>query len=591
MTRNACPQWLHPFLFPLAQLISQNLRGTDPQAHWTELECLNLFTKPPQFSQGQAALPCFVFAKALKKSPVQIAQQLSQTFGESLPQGVSKVEAVGGYLNFYADFSVVGPKILDSVHSGAFFNPLLAPNQVEKIVVEFSQPNTNKSMHIGHLRCLVLGDSVCRLLDRVGHQVVRATYPGDMGTHVAKSLWYIGEKLQFQLPSENQASWLGEVYAKADALLTQELGTPKEEQNRLQLTNIVKEIHHKSGPFFKLWELTRQWSFEYMKSVYDWLSCPFDVWYTESECDAPSIELVKQKLNEGFFKEDAGAIGIDLSSYKLGFALYLKSDGNGLYLTKDLELMRRKFSDPQVTKSVYVVDARQNFHFKQLFKTGELMGYPQAAKSVHLSYETVNTEDGTPFSSRALNGVNLTSLREDLESKVTSDYLERYRGAWSDSQIQDTAKDITIAALKYGLLKVDNNTQIHYNREEWLKLDGETGPYLQYVVARCGTILEKCGSPQVSQPLEFTMDLEKELLWSIVEFNNQILKAAQEYRPCVVATALYDLAKQFNRFYESCPIKTAEGSVKNLRLSLVYSTQSLMKHGLQLLGIPWVPKM
>jgi arginyl-tRNA synthetase len=211
-----------------------------------------------------------------------------------------------------------------------------------------------------------------------------------------------------------------------------------------------------------------------MRDVYEWLGVSFDVWYTESECDKPSAELVRHKLAEGFFAQDQGAVGIDLSPWKLGFAMFLKSDGNGLYITKDLELLRRKFEDPAVTRSVYVVDARQKLHFQQLFKTGELMGYPQATKSVHLSYETVNTEDGTPFSSRALNGLKLMDLKRDMESKVTADYLERYRGQWSDEDIRRTAEIVTIGALKYGMLKVDNNTQINFVRDEWLRLDTST---------------------------------------------------------------------------------------------------------------------
>jgi arginyl-tRNA synthetase len=301
---------------------------------------------------------------------------------------------------------------------------------------------------------------------------------------------------------------------------------------------------------------------------------------------------VHEKYQQGFFVKDKGAIGIDLSPWKLGFAMFLKSDGNGLYLTKDLDLIVKKFSDPQVTKSIYIVDSRQKLHFQQLFKTAELMGYPQAKKSLHLSYETVNTQEGKPFSSRQLNGLQLEDLKNKMEERVISHYLERYQGQWSPKEILGTAQDIAKGALKYGMLCVDHNTQIRFSLEEWLRLDGDTGPYLQYVHARCCRILEKQGKPSQKTEFQVQEHSEEQLLCALVHFRVVVKHSAKQYRPCVLARYLHDLAKTFNQFYEQCPIQILPaGVMKESRLALVWGTQKIIQRGLCLLGIPAPEKM
>lgn len=551
-----------------------------------------LLTVPPEFHLGQAALPCFSFAKALRKAPAMIAEELAERISKCERATIDRVDAVAGYLNFHQNPAHVGANLFQRISTASFFTKeKISDATREKIVIEYSQPNTHKALHVGHLRCLVLGDAVSRILAYAGHTVVKATYPGDLGAHIAKTLWYIQNRFQEKLPTSNQADWLGEIYALADEAIKEETGTEKEAQNRAQITDILRQLQNKSGSAYNLWEETREWSLEQLRAIYSWLGVHFDVWFFESECDQPSRELVKQKFAEGFFVQDQGAIGIDLSSYKLGFALFLKSDGNGLYLTKDLELLRRKFADPAITSSIVVVDQRQKLHFQQLYKTAELMGYPQAAKSSTLLYETVNTPGGKAFSSRSRNGLPLLELRAAMENKVTGDYLERYRGIWTDDEIADTARCVAIGALKYGMLRVDNSTPVTFILEEWLKLDGDTGPYLQYMHARCCNILEKQGHPVSSGQTQFEATEERALLFHLTRFNEFAQQAALYQRPSIVAAYLYDLAKSFNRFYEACPIRSAVGDLRNSRLHLVASAGRVMKEGLALLGIPAPSKM
>jgi arginyl-tRNA synthetase len=569
---------------------------------------------PPDFAMGQLALPCFALAKTFRMAPAELATALAEKINQTIAQEsaapasnkaaasklVASASAVAGFLNMTARFDQLAkdlvPRLLDD---SLFASPLHSRPQPERIVVEYSQPNTHKALHVGHLRCLVLGDAVSNLLAAAGHEVIRVTYPGDMGAHIAKTLWFLKNHHQEPAPATHRGDWLGDLYATAHAFIEDASKDPAQgESIKKAIGGVLAELQNGSGPYYELWQETREWSFTEMRSVYDWMGVTFDEWFTESQCDAPSRELVLQKEREGLFVRDQGAIGIDLSPWKLGFALLLKSDGNGLYLTKDLELIRRKFSDPKVTRSIVVVDARQKLHFRQVFKIAELMGYPQAAASAHLDYETVNTADGKQaFSSRTKNGMKLFELKRLMEEKVTKDYLERYRSQWNDDDIQKTASLVTVGAIKYGMLKVDNNTQVHFDIAEWLRLDGDTGPYLQYVHARCLNILDKqAGTREVSQgthslAFDLTEDIEKDLLVRLARYFDALRQGAELLRPTFVAAYLFDLAKTFNRFYEQCSIKESAGDVRATRLALVAATAKVMERGLGVLGIPAPDRM
>jgi arginyl-tRNA synthetase len=556
----------------------------------------HLVSTPPEFKFGQAALPTHSFAKKFRQSPVKIAEEMAKQISASVAKlgessFVSKVEAVNGYLNFHCSFKTYGAYLLADIRKGDYFErSLVEASKKEKINVEFAQPNTHKALHVGHLRNMVFGDSICRILEYAGHDVVRATYPGDMGAHIAKSLWYIQTKLNGKLPTERQADWLGEVYAKSDDFV-KTLNEADQPKVKAEIGAVLKQLQEQRGPAYELYKITREWSLRQMREVYEWLNIPFDVWYFESECDEPSRQLVLKKFEEGFFQKSEGAVGLDLSQYNLGFAMYLKSDGNGLYLTKDLELIRKKFADPAVTRSIVVVDARQRLHFQQLFKTAELMGYPQAAKSIHLSYESVTTPDGVAASSRNLNGILLADLRKVMEDKVTLDHLAEYHGTWSEADINKTAEVVTLGALKYGFLHVDGNSVIKFMLEEWLKLDGDTGPYLQYVHARCQSLLEKVGRPAEKFNLKFETSFEEELLVHLGRFNQSALHAAEGYRPAAISGYLLELCKLYNRFYKECPVRTSEGDLKDSRLALVEASARILRTGLALLGIPSPDRM
>ncbi len=541
----------------------------------------SLLGTPPTKEAGDIAFPLFILAKEVKSNPALAAKKLQESF-DLLPTFILKIEAQGPYLNFFLNFDEVAKVLLPEIIQGDFFKRKLSVN-TPKTMIEFSQPNTHKELHVGHMRNLCLGDSLIRLHRYCGFDIISSTFPGDVGTHVAKCLWYLKFHYQGEIPKDRKGAWLGTLYSSAHNKLEEERGTEKEEKNREQLTLILKQLEKKEGEYFDLWKTTREWSIELMKKIYEWAGVHFDVWYWESEVDSDSVKLARDYQKKGLFKEDQGCVGVDLSEYKLGFCMLLKTDGNGLYATKDIELARRKFQDFKIEKNIYVVDKRQEHHFKQVFKVLELMGFENASKCFHLQYDFVELPDGA-MSSRKGNIVPLESLIENMVKMIKEKYLNRYQNEWSDHQIEETAQIVAKGAIKYGMTKIDPNKKIVFDMEEWLKLDGESGPYAQYAYARINSMLIKLGRSE-SCDFKLETDQEKNLVSVLMNFNTIAQQATEHYRPSLLTAYLYDLGRAYNSFYADCPVASSTGVTRGTRLALSESTALVMKKGLELLGI------
>jgi arginyl-tRNA synthetase len=548
------------------------------------------FTDPPNNKLGHLAYPCFMLAKSLKKSPAMIAGLLAEKVLEN--EVIESVTAAGPYLNIYIKKEFIGDRVVKKILNGSYFKiPIVA--DPPKTMVEYSQPNTHKVLHVGHMRNLCLGNALCKIMNYCGYQVVTATYPGDVGTHVAKCLWYIQNHYRGERPKTDQGEWLGEVYTYATQKLEEEKGTEKEETNRAQLTEVLKQIHKKSGSYFSLWEETRQWSLDLMKAIYDWSGVTFDQWFYESEIDGYSLDLARKYLEQGKLVEDQGAIGIDLREDNLGFCILVKSDGNGNYACKDVALAQIKFDNFSIEKNIYVVDERQSYHFNQVFKVLEKVGFSQAKDCFHLKYEMVELPDGA-MSSRKGNTVAVLKLIMAMEKKIIDDYLSKYEGVWTCEEIDQTAKMVAHGAIKYGMLRMDPARKIVFDLAEWLKLDGETGPYLQYVHARIISLMTK-----INTPLENTVrwsclthPTETVLLLKLMKFNLIVEKACRDYNPSKLTAYLYELGRAFNSFYAECSVANApQDDLKQARLHLVSAVAKVMEQGMELLGIPAPLKM
>lgn len=552
----------------------------------------------PNTELGHLAFGCFITAKNLKKGPPVVAQLLAQELKNEVAQNIvlkkviASVEAAGPYINI--KFTPVGlaDYILKPLLSGQTFTAKLT-EATPKMMIEYSQPNTHKELHVGHMRNMCLGDSIVRLLRYSGYNILASTFPGDVGTHVAKCLWYMKFHNKEAAPMMNKGTWLGAMYSKGNLLLEDQVGTPQEDENRKILTEILKQLEAKNGEYYDLWKQTRQWSIDLMNEVYNWADVKFDQWYFESDVDSDSVKTIKKYLAEGKLVESQGAIGLDFSEDNMGFCLLLKSDGTGLYATKDIELARRKFEDHKIEKSIYVVDQRQALHFKQVFKALEVLGFEQAKDCYHLQYNFVELPDGA-MSSRKGNIVPLTTLIETMKAHIKSEYLSRYAGEWTETEVATVADQVAKGAIKYGMLKQDTNKKIVFDMSEWTKLDGESGPFIQYSSARINSLLKKFAfdakADFAGDVLSHTSELK--LMQHLMNFNTVVLGAAENYKPASLCSYLYDTAKKFNSFYHDCPIGTAVNpDLKKARLALAFSTGVVLKHGLSLLGIPTPEKM
>jgi arginyl-tRNA synthetase len=584
---------------PLRLSLTKPLLGalSQLQAQATEQEIYNALVEPPNPEMGHLAFGCFVFAKLLRKSPAIVAQELKTAVG-NIP-GVQSVEAAGPYLNFKFNAKKLAEVVLSPILNGETFQRKLV-EQAPKTMIEYSQPNTHKEIHVGHMRNLCLGDALIRLLRRSygEDRIISSTFPGDVGTHVAKCLWYIKNYVGLDVLAQKRndplrGEWLGQMYSTANIKLEDEEKTPAFEKNKAELTFILKQLEAGQGEFFELWKETRQWSIDLMNKVYHWAEVDFDRWYWESDVDADSVKTIKKYFAEGKLQESQGTIGLDFSSENLGFCMLLKSDGTGLYATKDIELARRKFEDFKIEKSIYVVDVRQALHFKQVFKALEILGFEQAKNCIHLQYNFVELPDGA-MSSRKGNIVSLMLLVENMRTHVKNEYLSRYANEWSPAEIEATANIVAKGAIKYGMLRQDTNKKIVFDMNEWLKLDGESGPFIQYSYARINSVLKKFGQPQVEHydGSVLTHASELKLMQHLMNFNTVVLSSAENYKPASLCTYLYDTAKKFNGFYHDCPIGTVDDvNLKQARLVLAAATGLVLQKGLALLGIPVPERM
>ncbi len=542
----------------------------------------------PQSHLGDLAFGCFILAKNIKKAPPQVAADIVANFQAD---DQVQVAAAGPYVNLTFSPATHGEKVLSTILDGSYFKKALVEKS-PKTMIEYSQPNTHKELHVGHMRNLCLGDSIVRLLRYSGREIVSATFPGDMGTHVAKCLWYMKKHNQEPVPATGKGEWLGNMYSKANLLLEDQNGTPQEDINRQELTAILHQLEGKSGPYYDLWLETREWSIDLMKKVYSWADVKFDEWYFESEMDSPSVAWVKELYAEGKLEMSQGAIGKDLEAEKLGFCMLLKSDGTGLYATKDLLLAKHKFENVHIEKSVYVVDMRQALHFKQVFRVLEMLGFEQAKNCFHLQYNYVELPDGA-MSSRKGNIVPLNALVHNMEEHVKTNYLSRYKDEWSQEDVNQVASQVAKGAIFYGMLRMDTNKKIVFDMNEWLKLDGESGPFIQYSHARISSLGRKF--PRTGTTANWALlqhASERQVMQSLFNFNTAVAQAAENFKPAAICTYLYELAKSFNVFYHECPIgMEKDEALRDARLALTAAVGQTLKQGLGVLGMPAPEKM
>ena len=558
---------------------------------------------------GMGTNACFQAAAAEARSGRKVnvpqrAQQLAQLVAERItpPAGFARLAADKAYLNAYFDTPAYAARVVDeAVNAGAEFGR--GAPKGERVMVEYAQPNTHHSFHIGHARNAILGEVLARLLEFAGFPTIRASYPGDIGLGVITVLWAYDKFYKGQEPAgiHERGQWLLNIYVEATALLTEkENETPAEKAQREQYDAERRELLRRwdaGDPYVRaLWRTTREWSLEELNEILTMLDIHMDVWFFESDVDEPSKAIVDELIANGLAEDGrpegkAVIVKIDerlgLTKDKYRVAVVLRSDGTSLYLTKDLALAKVKFQQYKVDRSIYVVDVRQSLHFQQAFKILELWGFPQAAKCFHLSYGYVTLPEGA-MSARRGRVVLFKDVADEACRRVHATIDEKNPGLTA-AQRDVAARQVGLGALVYSLVSVDNVKDIVFEWDTALSFDGKTGPYIQNAYVRANSILRKVGG---AAPAEGRFDyelhpLEVALIEHISNFPATVQNAADDYKPLHMANYVYELARTFHGFYHEVPVlQTEAASVRDARLRLVAAVRQTLGNGLRLLNIP-----
>ncbi len=546
-------------------------------------------------------------ARSGKKVNVpQRAQEIAEGVREHLgtPEGFSRVEAVKGYLNLYFSTAEYARRVVETVLRDKADFGRGAPKG-ERVMVEYAQPNTHHSFHIGHYRNAILGESLARLVEFAGFETIRASYPGDIGLGVITVLWIYDKFYKGQEPEgiHERGQWLLKLYVEATQLLEpKEDETPEARARREAYDAERREMLRKwdaGDPYVReLWLRTREWSLEELRAILEMLDIHIDVWFYESEVDEPAKEIVEELIARGIAEDERPEgpviVRIDeklgLKKEKYRTAVILRSDGTTLYLTKDLALAKIKFEKYGVDRSIYVVDTRQSLHFQQVFKILELWGFPQAEKCYHLGYGFVSLPEGA-MSARRGRVVLFKDVADEAVRRVLSVESEKSPDL-SEEERRAVAQKIGLGALAYAMLSVDNNKDTVFDMDAALSFEGRTGPYIQNAHVRAASILRKAGplaGRATSRTPDFDYNLtphEIRLIDLISRFPATVEQAAQEYRPLVMATYAYDLATAFHSFYHAVPVLQAEEEgIRLARLALVAAAKQTIANALRLLVI------
>lgn len=539
-------------------------------------------SKPPKSEMGDAAFACFGLAKELKKSPVEVAKGVSSEFRVQSSELIERVEAFGPYVNFFLNGSELAKNILKVALSKKFGQNEMGKKK--RMVVEYAQPNTHKAFHIGHLRNIITGESLCRILENSGYKVARVNYQGDVGLHIAKCLYGIfhtenyEEKMKALKSVDEKAKFLGGVYTAGSGAYE------IDEKAKKEVEEINQKIYYGDKSIKKLYEKTRKWSLEYFDKIYKRIGTKFDRLYFESETFGRGRDIVQEFVKKGVFKQSQGAVIFEGEKYGLHNRVFLNSLGLPTYEAKDTALAELQMKEWKPEMIYHVVGKEQSEYFKVLFRALEQIFPSTAGKEKHLVYGWVSLKEGK-MSSRTGNVILGEGLLDEAKQKITEIMAER-------KVDEETAEKIALAAVKYSFLRPGVSSDIVFDLKESVNLTGDCGPYLLYIVARVRSIFRDANQKlgKIIVPAEISPE-EKQLMLHLAEYPEATALAASEANPSKVAHYLLGLAQSFNVFYDACPVLKAEGNIRSFRLSLIKAVEETMVRGLYLLGIETVEEM
>lgn len=526
-------------------------------------------------SFGDYAFPCFSLAKIKRQSPNLLAAALAK---DLKIDGIADVKALGPYVNFYVDKSMLLAQTIPAATKEGYGT---FPKTGKKIVVEYLSPNTNKPLHLGHLRNIALGYAVSRLCEVVGNKVVEVNLMNDRGVHICKSMVAYKRFGNNKEPDIKSDHFVGNYYV----LFNQKSEAHPELEQEAQQMLLAWEKGEKE--VIGLWRKMNTWAEHGFLETLTRLNVSFKKHYYESKFYFKGKKVVLDGTKKGFFQRDeTGAVFVKLESYGLPDKVLLRGDGTSVYITQDLYLAMLKYKEWKYDESLYVVASEQNMHFQQLFKILDILQFPKANHLHHLSYGMVLLPEGK-MKSREGKVVDADELMDDMVNLAKHEIMTRWKDLTHD-ELEHRAQMIGIGALKFHMLKMDPLKDMVFDPKESISFEGETGPYVQYAHARAASILRKAEMKRFPKPKLENLTAPEELALGklLAAYPEKVAIAAAEYKPSIIAHYLVIVTQAFNAFYHVCPVlDVKDKELRFARLALVTAVKKVLKNGLALLGI------
>ena len=551
---------------------------------------------PPDPNLGDLGFPLFGFAKILRSAPAKIAEELLPKIqADSTVQGKGEVKAVGPYINVFLPKGETAAQILDTIirqNENYGKTDTLAG---KKIMVEFSSPNTNKPLHLGHLRNDALGESLSRILRFSGADLYKTNIINNRGVHICKSMLayqLFGNGIDPIKEGIKPDKFVGDMYVQYHKYSKDH---PEAEE---EIQEMLRKWEAGDPETVKLWKTMNDWALQGIQQTYERTGVSFDKLFFESDVYRKGRAEIMEGLKKGiFYKDEDGSIWIDLKPIGFEKKLVLRGDGTSVYITQDIGLAITRHGEWPFDKLIYVVANEQIYHFKVLFYIMKQLGYEWYAGLYHLAYGMVNLPEGK-MKSREGTVVDADDLITELKNSALKEIASKGRED-AVGNPEEVAEKIALGALHYFLLQVDAMKDMLFNASESLSFNGNTGPYIQYMGARISSILRKADTEEgkkaktgVCKPELLSSDIEWELLKKLEEFPAQVDKAAAQYAPMFITSYLYDVCKRFSRFYHDCPILAAENpDVAATRLALAKAVYIVLKNATGLVLVPFLEVM
>lgn len=559
-------------VLPLKNKIIDLLSAQIPDLSREELS--QMIEIPPRADMGDYAFPCFKLAKLYRKAPPMIAGELLEKIGH--PSFLSEIKTAGAYLNFYVDKAQYAEQIIRAFRASEEYGRS-SIGEGKTICIDYSSPNVAKNFHIGHLRTTIIGNSLYKILSKLGYRVIRINHLGDWGTQFGKLLVAYKKFGNKEAVEEKGIQELMDIYVKFHE------EAEKDDSLNDQARAAFASMEQGDEEALAIWEWFKDISLQEFLRIYDILGIEFDSFAGESFYRDKTGGIVQTLTDKGLLVESQGALVVPLDEYDMPPCIVAKKDGSSIYATRDLAAVLYRKATYDFEKCLYVTGQEQKLHFAQVFKVIELMGNDYAQNLVHIPYGLVSLKDGK-ISSRKGNVIFAEDLLKESINKTAAIIEEKNPNIPEKEKV---ARIVGIGAIMFNDLYNQRIKDVIFDWDKLLNFDGETGPYVQYTYARASSVLRKIGGP-ASDAIHFdllTDDASMGLLKEIERYPQVIQEAADRYEPFLIARYSMDVAHAFNKFYQECQINCPDPELKCTRANVVQIARFILKDSLSLLGI------